>query len=355
MKASFARALNKVKLRFLRFVYRRYMRPTIEEIVAPRRPIFLDHPPDPVPRYGYGKPPHPELAALIEQGRAGYVNSLRQLVDCADRLATIAQRVSSDPSDPTFFNRAFSGLDAVALYAFVRLLNPRTFLEIGSGNSTRFARRSIRDHGLQTRIVSVDPRPRREVDALCDTVIRQPLETLDPARIIEDLRAGDILFIDGSHRCFTNSDVTIVFLEVLPRLRPGVLVHFHDILLPYDYPPAWSRRYYSEQYLLACSLLGSRRFKVLLPAAFISADQELSDRLDLLWAAPGMAAVLSHSKRIYQDYLGFSFWTRIDCPGDKVGAGLRANSAIGSSADRVPEAEGKTPEYPTEQLAIHGS
>jgi methyltransferase family protein len=314
MKASFARAPNKVKLRFLRFVYRRYMRPRIEEIVAPRRPIFLDHPPDPVPRYGYGKPPHPELAALIEQGRAGYVKSLRQLVDCVDRLAAIAQPVSSDPSDPTFFNRAFSGLDAVALYAFVRFLNPRTFLEIGSGNSTRFARRSIRDHGLQTRIVSVDPRPRREVDAVCDTVIRQPLETLDPARIIEDLQAGDILFVDGSHRCFTNSDVTVVFLEVLPRLQPGVLVHFHDILLPYDYPPAWSRRYYSEQYLLACSLLGSRRLKVLLPAAFISADQELSDRLDPLWAAPGMAAVLSHSKRTYRDYLGFSFWTRITGP-----------------------------------------
>ena len=113
------------------------MRPQIEEIVAPRRPIFLEHPPDPVPRYGYGKPPHPELAALIEQGRAGYVDSLRQLIECVDRLAAIAQRASSDPSDPTFFNRAFSGLDAVALYAFVRLLNPRTFLEIGSGNSTR--------------------------------------------------------------------------------------------------------------------------------------------------------------------------------------------------------------------------
>ena len=95
------------------------------------------------------------------------------------------------------------------------------------------------------------------MDAVCDTVIRQPLETLDTAGIIENLQAGDILFVDGSHRCFTNSDVTVVFLEILPRLQPGVLVHFHDILLPYDYPPAWSRRYYSEQYLLACWLLGS--------------------------------------------------------------------------------------------------
>jgi len=57
--------------------------------------------------------------------------------------------------------------------------------------------------------------------------------------------------VDNSHRCFQNSDVTVVFLDVLPRLRSGVIIYIDDVYLPYDYPPEWSMRYYSEQYLLA--------------------------------------------------------------------------------------------------------
>jgi hypothetical protein len=130
-------------------------------------------------------------------------------------------------------------------------------------------------------------------------VIRQPLEAVDVA-VFDQLEAGDILFIDGSHRCFMNSDVTVVFLEVLPRLRPGVLVEFHDILLPYDYPPSWKRRYYSEQYLLAaCLLAGSERFSIVLPNMFISRDAELSSVLAPLWNEPRFKGVVRG---------GSSFW-----------------------------------------------
>ena len=64
-----------------------------------------------------------------------------------------------------------------------------------------------------------------------------------------------MLFIDSSHRSFTNSDVTAFYLDILPRLKSGVLIHIHDVFLPYDYPPEWSDRFYNEQYLLACVLL----------------------------------------------------------------------------------------------------
>jgi hypothetical protein len=97
------------------------------------------------------------------------------------------------------------------------------------------------------RLYSVDLHPRAEIDSLCDKVIRQPLERSDLS-FINDLGAGDILFIDSSHRCFMNSDVTVLFLDVLPKLRRGVAVHIHDIYLPLDYPQERAHWFHSEQY-----------------------------------------------------------------------------------------------------------
>ena len=97
-----------------------------------------------------------------------------------------------------------------------------------------FARHAIRTGNLKTTIMSIDPKPRAEIDSLCDRVMRLPLELCD-LNLFRELEPGDILFFDGSHRIFANSDVTVFFIEVLPRLKPGVLVHVHDIFLPADY------------------------------------------------------------------------------------------------------------------------
>ena len=177
--------------------------------------------------------------------------------------------------------------------------DPATYLEVGSGTSTKFARRAIADHGLRTRVVSIDPNPRAEIDSVCDEVLRTPLEDLDLA-VFDTVGPGDIVFVDNSHRVFTNSDATVVFLEVLPRLAPGVLVEIHDIYLPDDYPPDWNDRYYSEQYVLAGYLLGGgQAFTVELPNWFVTTDPELSRILAPLWAALGD---LEHH--------GGSFWLR---------------------------------------------
>ena len=105
----------------------------------------------------------------------------------------------------------------------VRRYRPHTYLEIGSGITTCFAYRAIRDVGSDTQIVSIDPEPRTSIDAICTNVIRDGLETCHTT-IFEDLVANDILF-DGSHRSFINSDVTVFFIDILPRLQPGVIVH----------------------------------------------------------------------------------------------------------------------------------
>nr|MDT0656498.1 class I SAM-dependent methyltransferase [Micromonospora sp. DSM 115978] len=269
--------------------------------VGLRRPIFVDHPVDPAPRYGYGQPEHPVLTDLLERGRTGYADRLRGFLRHADKLADIPLRGDLDRADPYWVNGWLPPLDGLALYGFLAEGDPRRYLEIGSGHSTRFARRAITDHGLRTRITSIDPAPRAAVDGICDRVIRCPLERTDLA-CFDDLEPGDIVFFDGSHRAFMGSDVTVFFFEVLPRLRPGVLVQIHDILLPRDYPPQWRWRHYNEQYLLAAFLLaGSGRLRVELPNAFVAGDARLSAVAEPLW----------RRLRLTQQYLPASFWLRI--------------------------------------------
>jgi hypothetical protein len=174
----------------------------------------------------------------------------------------------------------FAPFDTAALYTLVGHYRPRLYLEIGSGISTAFARRAIRDHGLGTRIVSIDPEPRASIDAICDEVVRDGLETCD-LKLFDALAPGDILFLDGSHRVFMNSDVTVFMIDILPRLKPGVIVHVHDITLPWDYPDMFVNWYWSEAYILAAYLIGARdRLKPVLPTAWICRMPQFSQWFD---------------------------------------------------------------------------
>ena len=153
-------------------------------------------------------------------------------------------------------------------------------------------------------VVSIDdppqPEPRAAIDAVCDHVYRSPVESVG-LEVFDSLQPGDILFVDSSHRVFMNSDVEVIFLDVLPRLKPGVLVHFHDIWLPYDYPERWVDRYYSEQYMLAALLLFGDQYEIVLPNRFITEDQELGDVLSPLWNSAELAGAPTQ---------GGSFWIR---------------------------------------------
>ncbi len=247
--------------------------------------IRLDYPIHPKPRYGHGLPPHQKITEILDRRRADYGRTLRQFLPLADAVAGIP--VIGDPADantPHWNNTWFQGIDAFSLYGFLATLDPRRYFEVGSGNSTKFARKAIRNHGLRTRITSIDPYPRAEINSICDTIVRTPLEEVDPA-FFDQLEAGDVLFVDNSHRIFTNSDATVVFLDIMPRLRPGVLLGIHDIMLPFDYPPEWVDRFYSEQYVLAAYLLAEGdMFDVVLPCAYLGACDELKAILAPVWS-----------------------------------------------------------------------
>lgn len=264
--------------------------------------IILDYPVHPKPRFGWNQPAHPKLYEIINRNRTIYAEYLKRFLQYKAHFIRISKDENqSVPESPYWINGWLPGLDSVAIYGFLCEHNPVRYYEIGSGNSTKFAKQAIKNHNLQTKILSIDPNPRAEIDTICDRVVRQPLEDVD-LNIFDDLEAGDVLFIDNSHRSFMNSDVTVVFLEILPRLKPGVFVEFHDIYLPFDYPKEWSTRYYNEQYLLASSILAEgNKYEIVFPGMFIAQDSELSKIIDPLWDSPEMQGVEKH---------GGSFWIR---------------------------------------------
>ena len=230
------------------------------------------------PRWGYAQPRIQALDDWFRGHRLAYHSFLAEMRGHVGRLQDIP--LTFDPQllpTPAWFEVPYAPFDAVALYAMIHKHKPARFLEIGSGISTCFAYRAIRDCGLSTEIISIDPLPRAEIDSICNLTIREALECCDLA-IFDGLRPGDIVFFDGSHRSFMNSDVTVFMIDVLPRLAPGVLVHIHDIMLPWDYPDLFKNWYWNEQYLLAVYMMGNKdRIEPLFPTAFVCRDPEFED------------------------------------------------------------------------------
>jgi hypothetical protein len=268
--------------------------------------ITLDYRFRPVPRYGYGRAPHALLYARINERRQLFARYLTEFASFQSDILEIPLDEAADaPGAPYWNNGYFPELDAISLHCLLCLRRPRLFMEVGSGHSTRFARNAIGRRSLATQIVSIDPLPRCEIDPLCDEVIRQPLEDVSPD-YFDRLGTGDMLFIDSSHRAFTNSDVTVFFLDILPRLKSGVIIHFHDIMLPYDYPAEWSDRFYNEQYLLACALLApGAAFAIELANTFITQDPELNELVTQLFSHPDRPDVSQHP---WLTRSGWSFW-----------------------------------------------
>lgn len=250
------------------------------------------------PRWGYGKPLNQHFVRVLQRHESRYRKWLEVTAEYTDDLLRIPRRPTG-PGEPYWLSAWLPGLDAATLYALIRAHAPRRYVEVGSGVSTTFVNRARVDGGLDTRITSIDPAPRAEVDALCDAVLRQPLETVDVS-FFEQLGAGDILFVDNSHRVFMNSDVVAFFFDILPSLRPGVIVGIHDILLPADYLPMWAPWWFSEQYVLGALLLGEPDWlQPELACSYATHDEGLSAVMTPFFDHPHLDAV---------DRRGFAFW-----------------------------------------------
>ncbi|HEX5984463.1 MAG TPA: class I SAM-dependent methyltransferase [Solirubrobacterales bacterium] len=175
----------------------------------------------------------------------------------------------------------YQSVDAELLYAIVRARRPRRVLELGSGYTTLLigmAARRNAEEGTATEHVAYDPFPRRQVigDAPPSPSRLEPVSAVDvPLQEFRKLEAGDVLFVDTTHTVKLGSDVNYIVLDVLPALAPGVIVHFHDVFLPWEYPRVWLEEmgyYWSEQYLLQAFLAFNDEFEVLIPAHAVARE-----------------------------------------------------------------------------------
>jgi hypothetical protein len=172
---------------------------------------------------------------------------------------------------------SYPPLDATLLWCLLRRLRPRRVLELGSGASTRVSAAALaanaRD-GAAAELDVYDPYPG---DGLPPTARLHRRRAQDvPPDAFAGLSDGDVLFVDTTHTVKLGSDVNFVVLDVLPRLAPGVLVHFHDIFLPYEYPRVWLEDYglyWTEQYLLQAFLSLNPHYEVLCALAALGRER----------------------------------------------------------------------------------
>ncbi len=263
---------------------------------------FLDYKVDLKPRYGEENhyEYNPFLFEKFSKRDNDYKEILNSFLQYADEIDNISHNLI-DEKQPYWINGFFPGMDIISLYGFLRKYRPKTYVEIGSGHSTKVAYKAKIEGNLNTHIVSIDPFPRSEIDNISDTIIRICVENMnydDP--VFKKLQKGDILFIDSSHRILPNSDCAFIYNELIPSLPSGVIIHVHDIYLPYDYPQFMCDRLYNENHVLATYLLSNPDyFEILLPNYYVYKHKSIWAALTPIFASEKMSKVERHGGSIW--------------------------------------------------------
>jgi predicted O-methyltransferase YrrM len=219
------------------------------------------------------------------------------------------ERPSGRPGEYALANDSYGRVGADLLHGVVRGLKPGRIVELGSGHSTLImAAAAVRNgaEGVATELRSFDPFPATARPGLPGLAALERVRAQDvPLEVFQSLQRGDVLFVDTTHTVKLDSDVNRIVLDVLPLLAPGVLVHVHDVFLPYEYPREWPERYgfhWAEQYLLQAFLSGNPGFEVLAATFALCRDRpDAMARLAPTWR-PGAEAS--------------AFWFRSRVPGD---------------------------------------
>jgi len=195
--------------------------------------------------------------------------------------------------------RPFHGVDALVAYCMIRHFQPDLITEVGSGWSSLLLGQAAAKN-KNSALICIDPFPsdvpRKGFPGL-RSLIEKRIQDID-LEFFSQLRSGDVLFIDSSHTVKIGGDVNNLFLEILPRLRPGVIVHVHDIFMPCEYRRDWvldEFRFWTEQYVLQAFLTFNSEFEVLLANSYLNHYQQQ----ELKAAFPGLPS-----------WAGGSFWMR---------------------------------------------
>jgi hypothetical protein len=195
--------------------------------------------------------------------------------------------------------RPFRGVDALVAYCMIRHFRPALITEVGSGWSSLLLGQAAAKN-KNSALICIDPFPndvvRKGFPGL-RSLVEKKIQEID-LEFFSQLGSGDVLFIDSSHTVKIGGDVNYLFLEVLPRLKPGVIVHVHDIFLPFEYRPDWvldEFRFWTEQYVLQAFLTFNSEFEVLFANSYLNHYHQQ----ELKAAFPGLSS-----------WAGGSFWMR---------------------------------------------
>ncbi len=212
---------------------------------------------------------------------------------------------NSNPDSFYFNNGMFANTDAEVYYCMIRHFKPRRIIEVGAGRSTQICCAAVNKNsekdGIKAEINVIEPYPNKKILNPLD----KKLERLIESRVqdigfdfFQQLNKNDILFIDSSHVVKSGGDVNYLFLEIIPRLNPEVIVQIHDIRLPYEVPKLFiidQARFFTEQYLLQAFLIGNKDFEILWGTCFMT--KKFPEKIASIFRSSGGGT-----------YAGGSFW-----------------------------------------------
>ncbi len=167
------------------------------------------------------------------------------------------------------FGPGYGPVESQVLHCFVRTFNPRRIVEVGSGVSTFCILRALERNADENRsgaeVFCIEPYPSPFIEKSSEVCLQKNLVQESDLSYFDRLESGDMLFIDSSHAVKTGADVPFLYLQVIPRLKPGVFIHIHDIYLPYIYPRDSLYRFWSwqETVVLLALLKGNAHLRTL--------------------------------------------------------------------------------------------
>lgn len=213
------------------------------------------------------------LPAGVEWDLSAQLEAMKRIAPYRRELADVPDDMPPGPPRYHWRNDFWVGADAIVQYGLLRDTAPRRVVEVGCGWSSLLMAQALErnesEGAAKATVDQIEPYPRKELLAALPShwTLHETILQRAPLEVFESLEAGDVCFYDGSHVARAASDVIWFFFEVVPRLRPGVLVHVHDIFWPADYPDEWifeRGQTWNEQYLLQAFLMYNERFEPLI-------------------------------------------------------------------------------------------
>lgn len=227
-------------------------------------------------------------------------------------LASYSRLVESD------VGLGYGPIESQVLHCFMRKAAPSRVIEIGSGVSTscitRAAELNRSDNKPVTSCACIDPHPRESLRfnrSIC--LIQKPLQEI-PLSVFDELGRGDLLFVDSTHSVKTGSDVVKIYLEIIPRLAPGVYVQIHDIYLPYLYPRHALLKFFSwqETALLTALLVNNEHLNVLCCLSALHYDRTNELRMVLADYQPQTNDEGLQTSRVPSGHFPSSMWLQTE-------------------------------------------